>query len=150
MREAKGSLQLFFNNLIYGQTHPDKLFFVRVGRKKCLLRTSLNPVRRVATNKIKLSWEHSFFLIFFLECPIWLPVFFLFFNNEPELGAEINPGMALAPFPSSNLDETRFEPTTFQSWVEFANHKTGLTPENTVFWGRRLNFEHANTERLLL
>jgi hypothetical protein len=27
--------------------------------------------------------------------------------NEPELGAEINPGMALNPFPSSILDKTR-------------------------------------------
>ncbi len=48
----------------------------------------------------------SFYLEFFVS--------FLFFYNEPELGAEINPGMALAPFPSSILDETRFEPTTFQ------------------------------------
>jgi len=37
----------------------------------------------------------------FLVCPIWLPVFFLFFYYEPELGAEINPGMALTPLPSS-------------------------------------------------
>ncbi len=55
------------------------------------------------------------FLGVFLVYLIWLPVFFLFFNNEPELAAEINPGMALAPFPSSILDETRFKPTTFQS-----------------------------------
>jgi len=34
-------------------------------------------------------------------CTIWLPVFFLFFYNEPELGAGINPGMALTPLPSS-------------------------------------------------
>jgi len=33
-------------------------------------------------------------------CPTWLPVFF-FFYNEPELGVEINPGMALTPLPSS-------------------------------------------------
>jgi len=32
------------------------------------------------------------------------------------------PGMALTPFPSSLLDETRFEPTTNRSRVEFANH----------------------------
>jgi len=32
-------------------------------------------------------------------CPIWLPVFI--FYNEPELGAEIDPGMALTPLPSS-------------------------------------------------
>jgi len=51
--------------------------------------------------------------IYFLVCPIWLPVFFLFFYNEPELGAGINPGMALTPFPYSILDEMRLEPTTF-------------------------------------
>ncbi len=34
-------------------------------------------------------------------CPILLPVFFLFFYNEPELGVEIDPGMALTPLPSS-------------------------------------------------
>ncbi len=34
-------------------------------------------------------------------CPIWLPVFFLFFYNEPELGVGIDPGMALTPLPSS-------------------------------------------------
>ncbi len=34
---------------------------------------------------------------------IWLPVFFLLYYNEPELGAGINPGMALNPFPSSIL-----------------------------------------------
>jgi hypothetical protein len=30
-----------------------------------------------------------------------LPVFFLFFYSEPELGARINPGMTLTPFASS-------------------------------------------------
>jgi len=34
-------------------------------------------------------------------CPIWLPVFSNFFYNEPELGVEIDPGMALTPLPSS-------------------------------------------------
>jgi hypothetical protein len=37
----------------------------------------------------------------FLVCPIWLPVFFLFFYNEPELGVGIDPGMALTQLPSS-------------------------------------------------
>jgi len=32
---------------------------------------------------------------------------------EPELGAGIDPDMALTPFPSSILDEKRFEPTNF-------------------------------------
>jgi hypothetical protein len=39
--------------------------------------------------------------IIFLVCPILLPVFFLFFYNEPELGVGIDPGMALTPLPSS-------------------------------------------------
>jgi len=56
------------------------------------------------------SLKKSFFV-----CPIWLPVFFLFVYNEPELGAGINPGMAFTPFPFSILDETKFEPTTFHS-----------------------------------
>jgi len=37
------------------------------------------------------------------------------FSNEPELGEGIDPSMALNPFPSNNLDETSFEPTTFRS-----------------------------------
>ncbi len=37
---------------------------------------------------------------------------FLNFQIEPELGAGIEPGIALlTPFPSSILDEMRFEPT---------------------------------------
>jgi len=43
-------------------------------------------------------------------CPIWLPVFFLLYYKE--LGAGIDPGMALNPFPFSILDEARSEPTT--------------------------------------
>jgi hypothetical protein len=50
-----------------------------------------------------------FFSFSFLVCPIWLPVFFLVFYNEPELGVGIDPGMALTPFPSS----IGIEPTTF-------------------------------------
>jgi hypothetical protein len=61
--------------------------------------------------------KNYFHVLFFylLVCPIWLPVFFLNFQIEPELGAGINPGMALTPFPYSILDETRFEPKTFRS-----------------------------------
>jgi len=33
--------------------------------------------------------------------PHWLPVFFLFFYSEPELGAESDPGIALTPLSSS-------------------------------------------------
>jgi len=38
-----------------------------------------------------------------LVCPIWLPIISFFFQllNEPGLGAGIDPGMALTPFPSS-------------------------------------------------
>ncbi len=51
---------------------------------------------------------HSYFWFFILSvCPIWLPIFFLFSMNEPELGAGIDPGMAFNPFPSSILDKTR-------------------------------------------
>jgi len=58
-----------------------------------------------------------------LQNKIWLKFFFslsnfatcIFFYNEPELGTGIDPGMALTPCPSSISDETRFEPTTFQS-----------------------------------
>jgi len=38
--------------------------------------------------------------IFFLVCPIWLPVFSSFFYDEPELGVGIDPGMAFTPLPS--------------------------------------------------
>ncbi len=52
---------------------------------------------------------NTFFKNIFLVCPIWLPVFFLFFYIEPELGVGIDPGMALTPLPSSiglNRDRT--------------------------------------------
>jgi hypothetical protein len=40
--------------------------------------------------------------MFFLSVfPIWLPKFYYFSVNEPELGAGIDPGMAFKPFPSS-------------------------------------------------
>jgi len=32
---------------------------------------------------------------YFLVCPIWLPVFFIFFNNEQDMCSGINPGTAL-------------------------------------------------------
>jgi len=35
------------------------------------------------------------------------------YYNQLMLGAEIDPGMDLTPFPSSVLNMTRFEPTTF-------------------------------------
>jgi len=44
--------------------------------------------------------KDMFFLYFFmfLVCPIWLPLIFFLFSNEPELGAGIDPGIALTPF----------------------------------------------------
>jgi len=41
--------------------------------------------------------------------------FFYFCYNESELGARIDPGMALTQFPSRILDEMRFKPTIFGS-----------------------------------
>jgi len=38
-------------------------------------------------------------------------IFSYFFYKEPEWGTIIDPGTALTLFPSSILDETRFEPT---------------------------------------
>jgi hypothetical protein len=46
-------------------------------------------------------YVRMFFFLFFLVCSLWLPVFFLFFYIEPELGVGIDPGMALTPLPSS-------------------------------------------------
>ncbi len=40
--------------------------------------------------------------VFLLACPIRLSIFSLF-SNEPELCTEINPSMAMTPFPSSIL-----------------------------------------------
>ncbi len=39
---------------------------------------------------------------------------FVNFQIEPEFCAGIDPGMAFTLFPSSILDERRFEPTTFR------------------------------------
>jgi len=63
------------------------------------------------------------FLIF--GCPIWLPVFFLIFYNEPELGTDIDPGMALTPLPFSirsisNPQPSAREPSALQLEQAFA------------------------------
>jgi len=47
------------------------------------------------------KWQTRDSFLLFLVYPIWPPVFFLFFYNEPESGAGIDPGMALTPLPSS-------------------------------------------------
>ncbi len=49
-----------------------------------------------------------------LVCPIWIPLFPVFFNNVLELGNDLDPVMASHHF-QLKLDERRFEPTTFQS-----------------------------------
>ncbi len=56
----------------------------------------------------------TFFNIFFVGVPHMATYIFLIFQIELELGAEIDPGMAFTPFPSSIFDKTRFEPTTFR------------------------------------
>jgi len=72
------------------------------------------------TSLVQLLWISSnlTFLIFlniFFWCMLHLATcIFSFFYNKPELDARIDPGMTLAPFSSSILDETRFEPTTFE------------------------------------
>jgi len=49
----------------------------------------------------------------FFGVPHLATCIFLIFYNEPELGAEINPGMALTPLPSSIGWGSK--PTTFRS-----------------------------------
>ncbi len=66
------------------------------------------------TSLVDISKICIFKKMFMLAWPIWLPVFSLF-SNEPELGTEIDPGMAITTFPSSLLDKTRFEPTTYRA-----------------------------------
>jgi hypothetical protein len=42
-----------------------------------------------------------FFFLFFFGVPHLATCIFLIFYNEPELGAEIDPGIVLTPLPSS-------------------------------------------------
>jgi hypothetical protein len=49
---------------------------------------------------VYLNMTLTFFKYFF-RVPHLATCIFLFFYNEPELGGEINPGMALTPLPSS-------------------------------------------------
>jgi len=60
----------------------------------------------------KLIFNHSLSFIFKFFFCYWISVFF-YYSNAPELGAGIDPGMALTPFPYSILYEMRLEPTTF-------------------------------------
>ncbi len=67
-------------------------------------------------------WNKELFLIIFW-CASFGYLYFLSIQllNEPGLGAGIDPGMALTPFPCS-INSMRFKPMTFQSCVKFANH----------------------------
>ncbi len=65
----------------------------------------------------------------FFDVPYSATYIIIYFWIKTRLVAEFDPGMALTPFPSNILVDIRFEPTTFQSWVEFATHRTGLTPK---------------------
>jgi hypothetical protein len=66
---------------------------------------------------------------------------FVNFQIEPELGAGIDPGMAFTLFPSSILDETRFEPTTFRDEnkltirlsFKFKHFETPMTTHQLTF-----------------
>jgi hypothetical protein len=53
-----------------------------------------------------------FFKNIFVGVPHLATYIFLNFQTDPELGAEIDPGMSFTPSPSSILDEMIFEPTT--------------------------------------
>ncbi len=47
-------------------------------------------------------------MVFFVGLPhLATYIFIILSMNEPELGAEIDPGLAFNPFPSSILDKTR-------------------------------------------
>jgi len=66
------------------------------------------------------------FLKYFLACSIWLLVFSDFFYNEPELGIEIDPGMALTPLPSSmgRGSNPRREPNSSKTLSHLSNFET--------------------------
>jgi hypothetical protein len=80
--------------------------------------------------------DFCFFKNIFLVCPIWLPVFFLFFYNEPALGVQvgIDPGMALTPLPSSiGLDGDRTHDLPIVSQVLYP-YTTAFALLNSVCW----------------
>jgi len=55
-----------------------------------------------SANKLQLRWFSKLFdTQLFFGVPHLATCIFLIFYNGPELGAEINPGMALTPLPSS-------------------------------------------------
>jgi len=74
-------------------------FVLRVSKFYCIFHSVF-----LCFSSIKIS---TFILILYLNRnspnteTYFFGVFFFFFYNEPELGAGINPGMALTPLPSS-------------------------------------------------
>ncbi len=67
--------------------------------------------------------KHVFFNIFFCWRAPFGYLYFIFIFKWTRIGfTEIDSGMVLAPLTSSILDERRFEPITYRSWVESAYH----------------------------
>jgi len=80
----------------------------RLGDKTKII---LRSVSQILTSITLVNLPMVFFIFFYV--PHLAASIFLFFNNEPQLSAKINPVMALTTFPSSILDEKKFEPATF-------------------------------------
>ncbi len=102
----------------YPRTHSPFSFINRpsglIGPSGWAMHVRFNPhsIRTFSRTAPKLmaksQWaELLLFLKKFLACPIWLPVFSFIFK-----WTKIGYKNVMAPFPSSILDETRFEPTT--------------------------------------
>jgi len=56
---------------------------------------------------------------------------FLFFYNEPELGVEINPGMALTPLPSSIGQRLNPQPSDLEPSAVPLDHSFRFQQTNT-------------------
>jgi hypothetical protein len=83
---------------------------------------NINNNEQLQLSNDKSTTDTPVFFIFVVGVPHLATYIFLNFQTKPELGAGFDRGMAFTPFPSSLLDETRFEPTIFRSRVAFANH----------------------------
>jgi len=62
---------------------------------------------------MQLSENLKHIFILFFGVPHFFNCIFLIFSTMNQTWGKIDPGMALTPFQCSNLDETRFKPTTF-------------------------------------
>jgi len=58
-------------------------------------------ISRTWHHLLTIPYNDYFFNLFFFGVPYLATCIFLFFYNEPELGVEIYPDMALTPLPSS-------------------------------------------------